>query len=56
LRSHYKLKSKSSLNAIGIGPMSFGDASSLKIESPMELKAVTTQNLRVSNKKKVLAK
>ena len=55
LRSHYKLKSKSLLS-IGIGPMSFGDASSLKIESPIELKAVTTQNLRVSNKKKVLAK
>lgn len=56
LRSYYKLKSKGSLNAIGIGPMSFGDASSLKIESPKELKAVITQNLRVSNKKKVLVK
>ena len=56
LRSHYKLKSKSALNSIGIGPMSFGDALSLKIESPKEMEAVITQNPRVSKQKKVLVK
>lgn len=56
LRSHYKLKSKSSLNAIGIGPMSFGEVSNPKDEQPSEAKAAITTKQRTAKRKKVLVK
>ena len=56
LRSHYKLKSKGSMNAAGIGPMSFGDSSNPKTDLPKESKAATVIKRRISKKEKVLVK
>lgn len=56
LRSHYKLKSKGSSIANGIGPMSFGEGSITKDENPREEKAKTVVRRQTTKKKKVSVK
>jgi hypothetical protein len=56
LRSHYKLKSKGSSIAVGIGPMSFGEGSVTKDEKPREVKSKTVARRQTTKKKKVSVK
>ncbi len=56
LRAHYKLKSKGSSIAVGIGPMSFGDDSVPKDEKPREVKIKTVVRRQTVKKKKVSVK
>ena len=56
LRSHYKLKSKGSSIAVGIGPMSFGEGSVKKDEKPREVKTKTVARRQTIKEKKVSVK
>jgi len=56
LRSHYKLKSKGSSIAIGIGPMSFGEGSVTKDENPREVRTKAVVRRQTTKKKKVSVK
>ena len=56
LRSHYKLKSKGSSIAVGIGPMSFGEVSITKDEKPREVKTKTVARRQTTKKKKLSVK
>ena len=53
LRSHYKLKSKGSSIAIGIGPISFGEVSNSKADVPKEPKAAIMTKRQTAKRKKV---
>jgi len=56
LRSHYKLKSKGSSIAIGIGPMSFGEGSVTNDENPREVRTKAVVRRQTTKKKKVSVK
>jgi hypothetical protein len=56
LRKHYKLKSKGSSIAVGLGPMSFGESSIAKDEKPKEVKVKTVVRRQTAKKKKVSVK